>query len=287
MTSHPRRRLAALLAVAGVVAGCGQGSSTTVPSGSPKGATSLARSLVAAASRTTAAGTARVAMTMTIGTPQGDMHARVTGLMAFHPPRRGVLSMAMRIPGATSEIAMQERMVGTVLYMRAPALTSRIPGGRPWLKLDLGALGRQQGVDLGALMNASNNDPSQFLGYLRGITNGVQQAGPATVDGVATTHYRASIDVRKAAAHFPPNLRRQYMRIVDQMGTSSLPVEVWVGRDGLLRQERLHMDMPSVGGSMTILMRLSDFGVPVHVTAPPAGETTDLAKLLASAGGTA
>ena len=47
--------------------------------------------------------------------------------------------------------------------------------------------------------------------------------------------------------------------------------------------------MPALGGSMMILLQLSDFGVPVHVSAPPASQTTDLLKMLRSqgAGGTA
>lgn len=280
MTPHLRRRLAAILAVAGVAAGCGQASSTTAPSAATKTTPALAKALVAVASRTTRAGSARIAMTMTTSTQQGDLTMRAQGLTTFHRPQQVALSMNMQVPGSSSALAMQERLLDGAIYMRAPWLTSRIPGGKPWLKLDLAALSRMQGLNLGALMNASQNDPSQFLGYLQGVTSGVRAVGSAKVNGVPTTHYRAVIDVRKAAARFPAKLRRQYLRLMDRAGTDSLPVDVWVGHDGLVRQERLHMDMWNVESGMTVVMRLSDFGVPVHVTAPPAGETTDLAKLL-------
>jgi hypothetical protein len=50
-------------------------------------------------------------------------------------------------------------MDGLVMYMRMPFLTRLIPGGRPWLELDLEELGRQAGIDIAAEDQAAAGKP--------------------------------------------------------------------------------------------------------------------------------
>src|SRR5919106_2928560 len=59
---------------------------------------------------------------------------------------------------------------GLVMYMRMPFLTRLIPGGRPWIELDLEEVGRQAGVDFAALSQLGQSDPTQYLTFLSGAS---------------------------------------------------------------------------------------------------------------------
>jgi hypothetical protein len=68
-----------------------------------------------------------------------------------------------------------------------------------------------------------------------------------------------------------------------------MPVDVWIGADGLVRRVayRTSVSIPGTTGAVTTSVRLEmfAFGVPVHVTAPPASRTTDLTAGVAAGGG--
>ena len=231
-------------------------------------------------------------MHMQMSESQGSVNAQATGVMSFSKPVHGTLSMRMNLPNSPTPVTMTERMLGTTLYMHMPFLHASAPQIKPWIKIDLGALGKAEGLNLGALMNSNTNDPASILSYLKGIAGPITVVGTETVNGVQTTHYRATVNYAKAVASLRrtnPAAATALQQSIDKTGTRTAPVEVWVDGSGLMRQERVSVAMPALGGSMLILLQLSDFGVPVHVSAPPASQTTDLLKMLRSqgAGGTA
>jgi hypothetical protein len=292
MTAHPRRLLAALV-LAGAAAGCGQASSTSStppPAASSADGADLAQTLAQAAATTTKAGSARFAMRMTMSTPQGGFTMRGRGIGSFTAPRRMSFDFAMRLPSGAGSLDMTERLVGTTIYMRSPMLTQKIPGHKPWLKMDLDAIGRSQGVSFSALMNSSSSDPAQVLTYLKGVADGVQVVGNEAVAGVPTTHYRAVVSFRRMLDRLPPRARRQWAQSLERTSgvspDATEPMDVWIDGQGRARQERMKVDMPKLASSMTVLVTMTDFGVPVHVTAPPAGRTADLSALLGAAGAT-
>jgi hypothetical protein len=293
MTS-PSRRLAAVLLTATLAAGCGQATSSGT-SGPPRATTHAQidpELLANAASATTRAGSARLTMQMQMSGPQGAFNAHAHGVMNFSKPRQAEIDMVMNVPNMATPISMTERMVGTTIYMRMPFLNAADPKIKPWVKLDLAAMGKAAGLNLGALINSSTNDPASMMAYLRGASGKVQNLGQETVGGVNTTHYRATVEYSKMVAEMKntdPAAASALQQAMDKTGMRSEPVDVWVDGSGLMRQERLDVQIPSTSSRMTMVMDLSDFGVPVHVSAPPASQTTDLLKLLRSqsAGGTA
>ncbi|MGN6378126.1 MAG: hypothetical protein ACTHNU_04180 [Gaiellales bacterium] len=284
MTSSSRR-LAAVLLTTALAAGCGQATSAT--SGPP--ASTHARinpDLLAAAGAATAhAGSARLTMQMRMSGPQGSYTAQAHGLMTFSKPSRGSLSMLVKVPTAATPLSMSERILGTTLYMRMPFLNQVSPKLKPWLKLDLAAAGKAEGLNLGAVMNSSTNDPASILAYVQGASGDVKDLGPATIGGVKTTHYHATIDYAKVVANLRKTNRAAAATIqkaAEMSGLTTAPIDVWVDGSGLMRQERVTVAAPSTGTSMSILLDLSQFGTPVRVSPPPASQTTDLMKLLKS-----
>ncbi len=135
-------------------------------------------------------------------------------------------------------------------------------------------------------------DPAQTLQYLRAASTGVEEAGSATVRGVETTRYIGRLDFQKALdaglekLELPAAERQKARKgmkwMLDQMGSKSVPFEVFVDGDGLLRRMTMHMSMKIEGEQITMAMRMDyfDFGVDVDVEAPPAGDVSEVTGLL-------
>ena len=70
--------------------------------------------------------------------------------------------------------------------------------------------------------------------------------------------------------------------MLDQLGAKSVPFEVFVDDDGLLRRMTMDMTMTIEGEhmSMKVSMDYFDFGVDVNVQAPPASDVFDATGLL-------
>ena len=172
-----------------------------------------------------------------------------------------------------------------VMYLHLPEkLSAQVPGGKPWLKLDLDKLGKAQGIDLGALQSTSSNDPTQQLDQLRGAGE-VKRVGSEKVRGTQTTHYRAKVDLRKAADKAPAAqraaARRSVERLIKLQGASTLPVEVWIDDQGRLRRERVAQKIQ--GQPLDFTMDLYDFGTRETLKAPPASQTQNFSDVVTAA----
>jgi hypothetical protein len=183
-------------------------------------------------------------------------------------------------------------LLGNVFYMKLPAeALSGEPQllARPWLKVDLATLSQQSGVNLEALGQLRDNDPTAALNFLRGVSNDVKKVGSEKVRGAETTHYSATADLNKTVEQVPADLRDDITRLIGQLGTSTIPTEAWVDDDGRLRRMRYIVDLSRVqaggqpaplGGVLTTTIEAFDFGADVDVSEPPADQVTDFAALM-------
>jgi hypothetical protein len=295
-----RFSLSGVLAVAAValaLAACGGSSSsggTTITTSSGAGEAVLA----SAAAATQNAGSSKVAFTFTTTLPEslGGKSLMFTGSGAFdYANRRGTVSYDMAalfsqlgVPG--SDKPVEARYEGTVFYMRIPFLSSLLPGGKPWLKVDLNALGSLKGLNLGSLQQLGQSDPTQLLDYLRATAPDVQKVGEEDVDGVSTTHYHGTVQLSKVPGYAPEDQRAQVQQAIDQLiqqtGTRELPTDVWIDGDGLVRKMTVSFTAnvsDSNGGTVrtksSIEMGFSDYGTAVNVEIPSDDQVTDLATL--------
>jgi hypothetical protein len=195
-------------------------------------------------------------------------------------------ALTMHFPGVGSEPAgsIETLLVDGHAYMKMPnAVLGGLLGGGKWFEMP------NLGDANSALPGLGQSDPSQFLAYLEGVSAGVKKVGSETIRGVDTTHYSASIDLRKAEARadVPESLRDEMKHLFgDSNGpAATVPADVWVDNDGLARRIELQLDFGDLAPvdaeagdlpTMTISMDLYDFGVPVHVEAPPASEVAEL-----------
>ena len=284
---RPSRLITLLVVLAGATA-CGQAqanhTNTTAPPASTHSSTPKPNAeLAASAARTSHAKSARMAMTMRMTVPPSgeSIVAHANGVVGFRT-RDADMTMNMTIPGG-GVLRMREVMVWPVISMRSPLFSAALHG-KQWMKLDMAKIERANGVNLNALTSTGSSDPTQMLQTLENESDSLQNLGVATVRGVQTVHYHAVIDLAKAAKNAPAAVRaavqKSDARLVAMLGTHRMPMDVWIGQDHLVRRLAYHMALPvaSTGDTMSMAVQLDmfDFGVAVHVTAPPAGQVAAL-----------
>jgi hypothetical protein len=263
---------------------------TGAPATSAAGASGSAadiQTVAAAYSKTISAGSAKLTTSTEVGAGQQNLPLAATGVISF---ANGSADLTETLPGGQG--SGETRFLNGKLYTRLPgSLTSRLSNGKPWIALDVGKLSQQGDGSLQQLITDSPADPSTVLGYLRGAGAQVSTVGPDTVDGESTTHYNVTLDLDKAAQGQNTQTQAATRALEQELGTHTLPAQVWIDQQGRLRRISLQETLsgaalPSTSAKPTgnISFRftavLTDFGVPVTVTAPPANQTTDLTAKL-------
>lgn len=269
----------AALAAAPLAAGCGaaSGSHATTPPAPPSPA--VAGRLVSAgrvlAAATGGIGAGSVRMTVTV-TPAGQLpgnRVRAVGAFTTRPPLRGWIAMSLPTPSGVVSLAV--RVLPGAVYLHAPAGV-RMIGGR-WVRMGGGSLW-QAGSPA-----AQGQSPTAVLGMLAGAPARVVDLGPATVGGVATTHYRFTVDLRAVPARVPAAQRAWMRRVVAGLiaagHSSTVPMQVFVDRRGRLRRATYSVGSPA--DRVDVVVGMSGYGVPVHVSAPPANQVVALPAALA------
>ena len=271
----------AVAATAAVTAGCGGGSTSSAVQLDP---------VSAAASKTQNEGAVRVHLRMVVSGKGQKVRMRGTGAfdggsaelsfkLGSMPGRMGLpsgaASMAQLAHTTMKEVALEQNG-DYVIYLRIPLLSSELPGGKAWVKLDLSELGKSEGIDLGQLTSGGQLQPNDLLGMLEGEGAKVQTVGPATIDGVATTHYRVTIDLAKAlesSGLTSPMLKD----LAGRVKTAS--ENVWIGKDGLVRRVQFAYGVPRKAMRIAMTMDLYDYGAQISVAAPPSSAVFDATQL--------
>ena len=265
-----RRLLPVLLACAALPFAAGCGAENKVKS--------AVDPVAQAATKTAAAGT--VQMTMTGKVSAGGQEIPLNAAGAFDlKHKRGHLDVTTTVPGR-GDVKIEELLDGLVIYMRSDALSANLPGGKHWVKLDLSKVGKQQGVDLGALQQlGGGTDPTQYLEYLKKAGD-VQTIGGETINGTPTTHYRATIDLAKLADS--AGAAGASVRQLEQLsGNKTLPTEVWIDGQGRARRQSISYSAKlPVPTTAQFTIDYTNFGVPVGVPAPTQGDTVDLGDVI-------
>jgi hypothetical protein len=277
------RKMVLLLAAVLLLPACGGGDSVS------------ADPVAEAATKTTEAGSSRVEFTMAVEVEGQTFSMGGDGVFDYSRPQGRMTidlgDLAELSRGVLVDRPMEVVFDGLVYYMRFPGGLMELGGlGDKWLKIDFAKLDEETGVDLGALQQANQN-PAQLLQFLRGTSDDIEELGRESVRGVETTHYRATVDLDEAAergadvGEFSDEMREQLEaeieRVKRQTGLETLPVDVWVDEDDLVRRLRMNFTFPVDGEQAGMDMKVDyfDFGVEVRAAPPPAAETVDVAEL--------
>jgi hypothetical protein len=251
-------------ALAFVLAACGGG-------GSDDG--NLLETFAAAAETTGSASSMHMDMTVTFedvpGVPDDGMvtssDVSMDGLTG-----RGVTT--------TFDQEIEFLMVDDHIYYAIPGL----PDGATWLRLTYDDLAEFSGVDVSA---ASEQSPTEVLARLQ-ASGDIERVGEEDLDGVATTRYRAVIDVDRLGDDGV--VSEAAIEQLRGLTGDTYEMDVWIDGDGYLRRMSYAIDLanapePPAGmpseGSIQYDITMSDFGAPLDVTAPPEDEVVDFADI--------
>ena len=215
------------------------------------------------------AGSARMTMTMSVtGAAMSGMAMNMSaeGVVDFVT---GAGSFSMAGTGMSFEMVTD----GTTLWMKMPAGMPGQPAAfaDKWLKMPLPA-----GAELSAGMFGPGQATS-FLDALRGAGGTVVDLGTEEVNGVDAHHYAVSVDLERALAEVPEDQRANAEQAMKMFGSQHMPIDVWLSGDGL--PVRMVFDMGGSAGlpvKMHMQMDMTDFGVPVTITPPPADQVVDI-----------
>jgi len=198
---------------------------------------------------------------------------------------------------------------GSSVYLGSPAISS-LTGGTTWLKASLPADGSSS--DLSSLAVLSN--PSQLIGLLSSVGGQVTTVGSVDLHGTTTTEYRTTVTLSELASRAGigtgngSTLGAQVSKVLQQLGSTSVPITAWVGTDGYLRQISASIDLSRatigsiasdvIGGALsgsvptgtsgqattatTVTVGFDHYNAPVSVTVPPASQTTDVGSIVQS-----
>jgi hypothetical protein len=262
------RRLAfGALVLAVVLAGCGDGKKSG-------GAKPVSGDLiVAAAAKSTKTGSVEADFEIS----GAGVNGSGSGVFNTGANRSGELKMKVTVRGMS--VPIDSVITGNVLYMRSSIFRQLgLSPDKQWVKLDLGQLAQQRGIDLSSLANASPT-PASALSYLRGAGK-VREVGSESVNGVDATHYKVTVDLQRAAAKSEGIEGQSLNRLIQETGVKKLPVDVWVDGNGYVRKVRYAQRAAAEGKSVDVTMNLHDYGAPVTVKPPPAASTVDLMQAL-------
>ncbi|MGH8998830.1 MAG: hypothetical protein ACRDY7_05505 [Acidimicrobiia bacterium] len=298
-----------------VVGACGDSSSDdseaanvdATENGGPESggaATDLQDLMLASATKAAEETTSRFEGTVTTPGPDGQpFELTMSGVSDTAKPRLSIDMDLGAIAGEGTSGVMKTILDGEVIYMRFPEAMlagpggGGLPGGKPWIRMDLDAAAEASGLNLGALLEQSKQaDPSSYVALLTGASDDITEVGTEEVRGTATRHFKLTIDPAKMLEQAPPELKEAGKSLTATYGGTKIPAEVWIGEDDSLpRRISYRMDLASIegaeaaglgAGTITASIDIFDYGTPVDITIPPAAETTDLADVLgAGAGG--
>ncbi|MDN5861497.1 MAG: hypothetical protein L0H84_23080 [Pseudonocardia sp.] len=168
------------------------------------------------------------------------------------------------LPGQAAPLEL--RLVDRTIYVKLPAGA----GGQGWLKVPVDA-NNPQTAEFAKLIDqvdiAKQYDQFRTAGVLKG-------QAPDTVDGVPTTRYDLTVDVAEAIAAAPSEEARTQLEPLAQAGVKTLDMQIWADAENLPRQIRSSFTAQGQNASATI--KLSDWGAPVTVEAPPADQVLEL-----------
>jgi hypothetical protein len=172
---------------------------------------------------------------------------------------------------------------GELVYMRFPAVSSELPAGKSWVRMNADEAGGAQGFNFSQLQDATSNDPREMLEFLRAATGGIETVGREELRGVGTTHYRATVDMEEYEKLVPADKRSMAEDLLEQTALGEIPVDVWLDDHGLVRQVEMSFaaTQPGANGTAEGSMRfeLYDYGKVIDVDLPPADEVVDAAAV--------
>jgi hypothetical protein len=254
-----------------------------------RGSASAARTVQAAYTATTNTKTANYTLKGTVRSASTGGSAGTQTISGSGQVDFATRAFTGRLNAPSGAITMLQ-LNGTEYFQVPAAVRNQIPGHEPWISVNLNKISQAKlGLSFDQLASASNDNPSQVLSQLSGVSDSVDNAGQATLANVPTTKYWARVNLHLVAAKVQakegPEAAQAIRQEITALGTATIPVEVWIGPGSVVRQIRYHTPVPAAAssgsagpGTAVLTMTFTRFGAPVHITPPPGSKTADITR---------
>lgn len=190
--------------------------------------------------------------------------------------------------------AEQVRVIGETTY-RYRRTAASVDGGRPWVRSRNTSTGAN-GLDPGGLLEGDQSGKQGTFSKLIGLLNGalaITESGPVTVDDQRVVEFDATLDPAPLLAKLESHAKQprhplgSLVQIPSVGGPNSKPrppspppslkLELFLAPSGL--PVRARTTFTAEGTTVAVRVDTLAINVPVHVVAPPAGQTIDEATL--------
>ncbi len=164
-------------------------------------------------------------------------------------------------------------LLDQTVYVQNAQLSQFLGTGKPWMKITLGQAANAAGFNADDLLKQFQQaDPGALTKIVSGSTD-VKKVGTEKIDGVETTHYQGTVDVKKAMTEYDPELRKTAEQLSN--GSENLGFDVWVDGQDLPRKVVTKVTT-SEAKQFNVTVVFRDYGKPVTVAAPPADQVGDI-----------
>jgi len=232
------------------------------------------------AQRTLGERTADMTLTGTLSVADEHVPVHGTGAVNF-ATGEAELNLSASVNGRT--VTEREIEVGGGYYLTIAidgTSISQADGGRPWVRMPL----RQSGTS-----HLDGTDPSSVLSVLEQHGNNVRTLGTKVIGGVTCTGYAATTGKSAVIAGFktalaasgtPSAVASGELKIIENMQPPTYTV--WFDRQGILRRMTAQLKTTDALANplgVNAVMDFTNYGVPVHVTAPAPSQTISYGSL--------
>jgi hypothetical protein len=253
-----------------------------------------------AADKMAASGGARVDGDMTVRMPGVEIPMIMDGTVSFEDReaqfvmdfddagfRPGVTAKEIEDARREADLPIRTVMSTEETYISTPRVVAegREDGVR-WIKFDHSEVDEEGDLDISGINQMSEINPDAMLRFLRTVAD-ARETGRRTIDGVATTRYTATVDIRKYPETVEEDRREAAQRTVDALieawGSPTHRVHVWIDEDGLIRREELSYSFMESGqkANARVVLDFLDVGTPQEIALLDDDEVVDVSDELA------
>ena len=218
----------------------------------------LANPFVEAARRLERARSVRIATTISSELPNGAVamirtdgtFVTATNLGSVNVDSPNLIrNLGTQGPSAVPFVPVELVFGEKTIYLNYEELPEVVLGQQPWAVASFRQLiGLTQWPDEGSISAVALTTPAHVAAFLTASRKTLVEVGPDPVRGASATHYRALVDLAKvpaAALETTRGAMRVQMRaLTAALGTSQLPIDVWLDAKGRLR--RVQFDLAAV-----------------------------------------
>jgi len=201
------------------------------------------------------------------------------GVFSFVMDMSGIAAAAgEQLPSGFEDLFgdMEVRLIGDTAYMRFGLFAMLLGEDVTWVEMPAAAAGSAAG----SFGGASPGNPADLLSSLVAADADVVEVGADSVRGIAATHYLVTFDIEKLLAQATPEERAR-IEAHGPLPLDRLPMEIWIGEDGLVHRYVMDIDGTAVAATgsaeferMVMTFEIFDHGAAIDIEAPPADEVT-------------